>query len=768
MFLWNTGAVAKGGRPASKNPFLIATLALLPLASHAGDLEGRVVTSDGQAVSNASVTLEGLEQSTRTDNRGHFHLEDIPAGRYLVRIRSENSQTSEYAVVRESGVTDIDILFDAVLDDIIVRSSPFAGIGKLDLAQPVELISGDDLNALKEASIGETLSNQLGVSSTYGGPAAGRPVIRGLSGNRVRVQQDGIGSMDVSALSPDHAVSIEPLLIDAVEIVKGPATLLYGNGAFGGVVNLEDSRIPDEQALSAYEGSFELRTDTAASEQTAVLRIDGGAGKLAWHADAFTRTTDDVEIPAASESLALRTLEALEEGTAIESGEGDHLENSDIDAEGGAFGLSWVDGEDHFGASISTYRSNYGVPGHAHEEEPLAAAGEAEEEEGVRIDLEQTRMDVKGRFLEPWRGIESLKLRVGRNDYTHREIEDGAVGTVFENDAVDARLELVHLPINGWRGAYGLQLTQRDFAATGAEAYVPPTEADTLGIFLVEEKEIGPGRFEIGARLETQDQKPQTGPEQDDTARSLSAGYVWRTAEQWNLGINLTQAERIPDIEERYSNGPHLATLQYEIGNPDLGKETANNIDLTLRKHQGRVTWTLNLFRNSVDDFIYLARTGTELDGLPVAVYTQADATLEGFETELETSLWEKAGSELSLRVFADETTGQLDAGGMLPRIPPRRFGAGLDFKSTAWAAGLKATQHDEQDDTAMLELPTEAYLMVDASVSYRLLGRHLDWEVFLRASNLLDEEARRHASFLKDLAPLPGRNFTLGLRGAF
>ncbi|MDX1444508.1 MAG: TonB-dependent receptor, partial [Gammaproteobacteria bacterium] len=637
---------------------------------HAGDLEGRVITSGGQPVSNARVILEGLEQDTRTDNRGHFHLEDIPAGNYLVRIRSANSETAEYVVINDTGVTDIDILFDAVLDDIVVRSSPFAGVGRLDLAQPVELISGDDLNALKEASIGETLSNQLGVSSTYGGPAAGRPVIRGLSGNRVRVQQDGIGSMDVSALSPDHAVSIEPLLIDAVEIVKGPATLLYGNGAFGGVVNLEDSRIPDQQALSPYEGSFELRADTAASEQTAVVRVDGGEDNFAWHADAFTRSTDNVEIPGASESFVLRQQEALEAGTAIEEGEAGHLDNSDIDAEGGAFGLSWVNGDDHFGAAISTYRSNYGVPGHAHESDPLAAPAE---EEGVRIDLEQTRLDLKGRFIEPWRGLESIKLRAGRNDYIHREIEDGAVGTVFENDAVDARVEMVHLPIMAWRGAFGLQYSQRDFAAIGAEAYVPPTRADTLGVFLVEEREVGPGRFEIGGRLETQDQQPQAAAKQSDTATSLSAGYVWRAAEQWNLGLNLTQAERIPDIEERYSNGPHLATLQYEIGNPDLGKETANNVDLTLRKHQGRLTFTLNLFRNAVDDFIYLARTGSELDELPVAVYTQADATLEGFETELETRLWERSGSELSLRIFADETRGTLDAGGNLPRIPPRR-----------------------------------------------------------------------------------------------
>lgn len=739
-------------------------------AAFAGDLEGRVMTSDGRPVSNATVTLEGTDIIARTDARGHFHIENIDAGQYLVRINRKGESTTEAASVSETGITELEVRFDVALEEVIVQYSPFADRSLLEMSQPVELLSGDELNQLKEASIGETLANQLGVSSTYGGPATGRPVIRGLTGNRVRVQQSGIGSLDVSALSPDHAVSIEPLLIDTVEIVKGPATLLYGNGAFGGVVNLEDSRIPDEAALSPINGAFELRGDTAANERTGVIRVDGGhdmdKGSFAWHADVFRRSADDVEIPAASESFALREQEGIESGEPIESGEGGTLENSNMDTEGGAFGASWIGENGFFGAAISTYRSNYGVPGHAHEEAPAPLPGA--EPEGVRIDLEQTRYDIKSRFDTPFEGIESLKFRLGYNNYTHREIEDGMVATTFDNDALDARVELVHAAIDGWRGAFGVQVNDRDFAATGDEAYVPPTTSSGYGLFLVEEKEIGPGRFEIGGRIETQDQDPENGPSQSDTAYSISTGYSWRVSEDYRLGTNLTRAQRMPDIEERYSNGPHLATLQYEIGDPDLGQETANNIDLNLRRHKGSLNWTINLFYNRVDDFIYLANTGAELDGLPVFVYTHADAVLKGYEAEIETAVWSEGSSEIKLRLFSDQTRGTLVDGGNLPRIPPRRAGVGLEYMSVSWTAGLKATHHARQDDIAELELPTDSYTMLDANVSYRLLSAHIDWDIFLRATNLLDEEARRHTSFLKDLAPLPGRNFTLGVRGSF
>lgn len=744
---------------------LAAIVGSLATPVTAGELEGRVLGKNGSGVANAFVLIEGTNFTAVSDGRGHFHFDDLPEGRYTVVVTSDSGSRSSGTVdVPTSGEARIELELSAALEKVVVRSSALSGRGMLDLSQPVDLLSQDDLDSLTEASIGETLSNQLGVNSTYGGPASGRPVIRGLSGSRVRVQQDGIASLDVSALSPDHAVPVEPLLVDSVEIVKGPATLLYGNGAFGGVINMNDGRIPEEQAIAPVSGALELRADTAADERTGVLRVDGGLGRLAWHADAFRRKTSDVEIPSSAESLA----QLASEGEAAEySTDSTLLENSEIESSGGAFGASWITESGFIGASVSNYTSNYGVPGHAHEEE--GAAGEAAHGEGgVRIDLGQTRYDFKAQYDEPLPGLERFKLRVGTNDYTHTELEGDEVGTIFNNDEVDGRIEMTHAPLAGWRGAFGIQVRDRDFSALGDEAYIPPTTSDALGVFLVEEREFDAWRVELGARVDNQNQQAEGRAEIGDTTSSLSAGAVYRYDEQASLGINLARAQRAPEIEERFSNGPHLATQQFEIGNPFLEAETANNIDLTWKKTGAGLRWTVNLFHNSVTDFIYLENTGAELDGLPVNRYTQADATLSGYEAEISFPLNEANGGEWRGRVFSDYTRGKLDDGGNLPRIPPMRLGAQVDYSSSLLTFGMKAVHHAEQDETAALELPTESYTMVDADVSVDILGTHLDWTVFVRANNLLDEEARRHTSFLKDLAPLPGRNVTLGVRGRF
>ena len=741
----------------------------LSTPAFAGDLEGRVLGKNGDGVANAFVLVQGTDLTAVTDGRGHFHFDDIPEGNYTVVVTGKDGSRSQGRVdVPASGEATIELELSLLLDRVVVSSSAL-GRGTLDLSQPVDLLNRDDLDSLTEASIGETLSNQLGVNSTYGGPATGRPVIRGLSGSRVRVQQDGIASLDVSALSPDHAVPIEPLLVDSVEIVKGPATLLYGNGAFGGVINMNDGRIPEERAIAPVEGALELRADTVADERTGVLRVDGGKGNFAWHADTFRRQTGDVEIPSSPESL----VQLAEEGEAGEYSSASHtLENSAIESSGGAFGASWITESGFIGASVSNYNSNYGVPAHApHEEEGHAGEEEHHDEHGeggVRIDLGQTRHDLKAQFDDPFSGFERIKVRVGSNEYRHVELEGGEIGTIFNNDELDGRIELTHAPLAGWRGAFGVQVRDRDFSAIGDEAYIPPTTADAFGAFLVEEREFDAWRIELGVRMDNQNQQAQGFAEIGDTTSSLSAGAVYRYADQASMGINFARAERAPEIEERFSNGPHLATQQVEIGDPSLQEETANNIDLTWKRTGQGLRWTVNLFYNQVSDFIYLENTGIEMDELPVARYTQADAILSGYEAEISMPLNETNGGEWRGRLFSDYTRGKLDDGGYLPRIPPMRLGAQVDYTSSFMTFGMKATHHMEQDDTAAFELPTDGYTMLDADVSFDIRSTHLDWTVFLRANNLLDEEARRHTSFLKDLAPLPGRNVTLGVRGRF
>lgn len=743
---------------------LAAVTAVSAFPLLAGEIEGRVLAIGGMPHSGARITLKEQGLETTSDARGHFHFEAVEAGDYTLEIDIKGDREIRRVSVNESGSTEARIVVGTRLPRVEVSASAF-GRTALELTQPVEIISGDDLKMLSQASIGETLSSQLGVTSTYFGPASGRPVIRGMTGNRVRVQEDGISSMDASALSPDHAVAIEPLLVDSVEIVKGPATLLFGNGAFGGVINMKDGRIPEELPVAALTGAVELRGDTAADESTGVVRLDGGDGKqFAWHVDAFRRKTGEVEIPSGAESEILHQAE----GHVGEEDQGHgHLENSDMETLGGAIGGSWIGENGLFGLSVSRFLSDYGVPGHAHEEAVVDPAL-PEEHGGVRIDLRQTRYDLKGQRDNPISGIESAKFRAGYNDYRHQEIEEGVVATTFMNKEYDARLEMVHVPLAGWRGAFGLQANDRDFAATGEEAYVAPAKSQSIGLFLVEEREFDDWRVELGGRFETQDQDAEGFTSRSDSAFSLSSGVVRKIGPAQSLGINLTRAQRMADIEERYANGPHLATLQYEIGDPALDVETARNIDLTWRKAGDGLRWTVNWFYNRVEDFIYLQNTGVELDGLPVTVYSQNDAVLKGYEAEIIFPLLQDNGSTLDMRLFSDYTRGTLIDGGNLPRIPPLRVGAGFDYSSTIWTAGIQAVRYDEQTETAAFELPTEGYTLLDASISYRIFTPHIDWNIFLRGSNLLDEEARRHTSFLKDLAPLPGRNFTLGVRAGF
>lgn len=741
----------------------LAALGAAAFSAQAGDIEGRVSSVGGQPQSGAVVRIKGTSLQQTTDARGHFHFDGLTAGVHTLEVETGGDRETREIEVPESGVVSINIEIGVQLAQVEISASAF-GTRELDLAQPVEIISRDELRLLAQPSIGETLSSQLGVTATWFGPAAGRPVVRGLTGSRVRMQQDGISAMDVSALSPDHAVALEPLLVDSVEVVKGPATLLYGNGAFGGVINMNDSRIPEQAPFAAWSGMAELRGDTAANERAIVARADGGNARFAWHMDAFSRQGDDVEIPVAAESKRLHE----DHEHADEAAGGDFvLENSDYETVGGALGASLLGENGFLGFSVSRYESDYGIPGHVHPE------GEEEEtahgdDHGVRVDLRQTRYDIKGRRDNPFAGIETLKFRAGYNDYRHDEVEDGVIATTFTNREFDSRLEMVHGPLAGWRGAFGIQLNRRDFSALGEEAYIAPAESVSLGVFLVEEREFGDWRAEVGGRFERQRQDAEGFAARDDDAFSVSGGLVRRLDEQQSLGINLTRAQRIADIEERYANGPHLATLLHEIGNPGLGKETANNIDLTWRKRGDGINWTANLFYNRVNDFIYLEYTDEEIDALAVARQTQADAVLKGFEAELVLPLLADAGTRLDLRLFSDYTRGTLVDGGNLPRIPPLRFGAGLDYVSSQWTAGIEAVHYAEQDRTAQHELPTDAYTMLNASISWRVLHYHTDWDFFLRASNLLDEEARRHSSFVKDLAPLPGRNFSFGIRAGF
>lgn len=642
------------------------------------------------------------------------------------------------------------------VEEIVVTAAPL-GRAADDLTQPVTVLADDELTRKVEASIGETLANELGVSTTYFGPVAGRPVIRGQAGPRVTVLEDGVGALDVSDLSPDHAVSVEPLFADRIEVIRGPATLLYGSGAAGGVVNVIDNRIPEALTASPVSAALEIRGDTAAEERAVAARMDGSIGMFAWHFDAVDRQTRNIDIP------GFATADPADRPADEASGT---LLNSFSESLAYAGGASLVGDRGFIGVSLSRYESDYGLPGpeEAAADDPLVA-------EGPFIELEQTRFDLRSEytFAGPF---ETLRLRFGQNDYEHTEIEPtGEAGTRFENDAWEARIELEHTPLGNWRGALGLQVADRDFSALGDEAFVPPTRSKSQGLFLLEERRFDNGRLEIGARLESLEHAPFGSlPTYDETAVSVAAGITWDFLADYELNVNLSRSERNPDAAELYSNGPHLATGLFEVGllvqSADaVEQEVATNLDVSVHHHHGGAyTWEIGVFYNDIANYIFRSETATVEAGLPLTPYVQQDARFYGYEAEIEVQLGQSSG--WSTRWFTDYVRARTDQG-FLPRIQPRRFGAELRYVTTQLSTGMQAIWHAEQDDISSFQ--TGSFTLLNADLIYRVEDRGpLDWQIFLKGSNLLDEEARRSTSFRAAFVPLPGISLHAGLRAFF
>ena len=650
---------------------------------------------------------------------------------------------------------------EEVVEEIIVTANPL-GRAADDLTQPALILGEEELLKKSANSIGETLANELGMSTTYFGPVAGRPIIRGQDGPRVAVLDGGLSTMDIADISPDHAVPIEPLFAERIEILRGPATLLYGSSAAGGVVNVIDSRIPDTRQEQPLSGAMELRGDTASEELAAAARLDGSAGTLAWHVDGFKRDSGNIEIPGFATADPEERPDDEVKGRVI---------NSDGDAEGYAGGLSWI-GEGAFvGASVSRYETTYGLPGPEEGEEeegdpdvPLIAAGPF-------IELEQTRVDLHG-AVELAGVLESLRFKVAHNDYQHQEIEPtGEVATTFENDAWEGRIEMVHAPLAGFRGSFGLQVSDRGFSAVGAEAFVPATDSQSYGVFLLEEYGFEWGLIDFGMRVETAEHKPDGGlPTYDKTALSAAIGLNWDFAEEYDFTANLSRSERNLGPEELYSNGAHLATGLFEIGllaneGGNVGQEVSNNLDVAAHHHGETVDWHVGVFYNDVADYVFRVATDDEIDGLPVTPYLQADTEFYGIEAELLLAL---AGpdSGWNLRLFTDYVRGKADDED-LPRIQPLRVGAELGFTNESWSGGIEAVYHAQQNDIDSFQ--TRDFTMLNANVVLHLNDQGpVVWDVFMRGTNLLDEDARRSTSFRAAFVPLPGVSLHAGIRARF
>jgi iron complex outermembrane receptor protein len=626
-----------------------------------------------------------------------------------------------------------------------------------ETAQPAALLSGDDLIKQRSISLGETLSSQPGVSATYFGPQASRPVIRGIGGERVQMYEDGGAALDASSLSNDHSVTIDPLLADRIEVVRGPATLLYGNGASGGLVNVITSRIPETVPQKDIGGALELRGDSATDERAGAARLDGGSGHWAWHVDGHKSETDDVRIPDFALSRELRA-QLAGEGEPVDDMR-DRLTNSSSDTYGGAVGGSYIGDQGFIGLGASLYDTDYGLPD---------STGEI----GAHIAMRQKHYDLKAELRDLSDFVTTMRVRSSYSDYTHGEIEDtGEVGTLFNQKGSDTRVVFDHAPLGGWRGTFGVQYRDVDLDVTGEEALLPRSQTKNTGVFVFEERSFGALHIETGARLEQQkiDVASETLPNYDKNAVSASLGGVYKLTDDYAVALNVTSTQRHPTATELYADGPHVAAQRFEIGDTTLKRERATTFDLGLRKTAGDWTGSLTAFRSDYSRFIYAALTGEvagDADPLPVAQYSQRDADFTGFELELKPPAADLGFGVLSSRVVADYVRAKLkDGGGNVPQIPPMRIGGELTLDTGAFSSGLSVNWYDKQDKLGPEELPTDGYTMVNLDFSYRLPEGSHSMFFYVRGENLLDEDARRHSSPLKDVAPLPGRGIGAGVR---
>lgn len=653
------------------------------------------------------------------------------------------------------------------LEDIVVIST---GIKQSTAksAKPVTVLTGDQLRMKTGTTIGDTLKNELGITSQSFGAGVGSPVIRGQSGPRVRVMQNSLGNNDVSSLSPDHANGVEPILAERIEVLRGPSTLLYGNGAIGGVVNVIDNRIPEQVPDKLLGGAGEQRYDSATNETSSAVKLEGGKSGVAYHVDGFYRDQGNTHIGgSAIDEDAARSIDSSLD---IVNNPNGLIDNSKARSRGGSVGISKIGDAGLVGVSINSLEKNYGIP-------PDGSGGAP-----VTIDLNQTKYDFKGQLNRPFALAEKLRIKFGYTDYKHVEMDNGTPATTFLNKSYESRVELEHKPIGLLNGVMGFQSVNSQFSAIGAEALVPRTDLNSYGLFDVESFKIGDVTYELGARGEWQTITPENGNSLTYKPLSGSASALWDITDQHQVSLAFTHSQRAPQIQELFSNGVHEATHSYELGNAGLNKELSNNLDLGYRYNADWMAAELNLFHNWVNDYIYQQRTGSLFNEdaeafedvcsgtcIPVLESRQAAATFKGFEAKTVFPLMENRYGAVDLTLFGDYTRGTFEQGGNVPRMPPLRYGLQLSYEKNDWSTNARLTRGEAQNHAGEHDSNTPGYLLLDLGAQYRLASfGGSEMLLFAKGKNMLNENIRNSTSYLRNFAPEPGRSAEIGIRVSY
>lgn len=693
---------------------------------------------------------------------------------------------------------------------------------------PSQTLSGAELVHRRQGGLGETLAGLPGVHLDSFGGGASRPVIRGQTLPRVEILSDGAALFDVSSVSPDHAVTTDPLLLDAIEIIRGRAAIRHGGNAVNGAINLIDSKVPTKLPTTGLTGATELRYGTGDDEKTAVGRVTASMGHFAIHAEGVRRHADNYRVPSAYGANELP--DSFAENTSF------------------SFGTSWITSKGYIGAAFTRMKSNYGLPGHSHLngvchthdlDLHCAAHGGFDDPFGspdshtAQIQLRSDRVDIRADYDDMLPGLSHARLRLSHTDYAHDEIDGDKLFTRYTNKVWDGRVELTHQPVLGFTGMLGAQYTDGTFSGINVEdlhvpfpenAYglVPPYYHLTrnVGLFLSERRSFGSVDLEFAVRKdwrkmrvpapkflatltpeyesmfaewygnewrqtiesEAVDSFFAKNPTTKHNPFSASLGGIWNLGQGYSVGLSLGHTERAPNVRELYARGNNLATNSYELGlavdNPIFkeGKrpvgdvlESTDSVDLTFRKTGGPLDAEIGVFYQDVSDYIFARLIETE-NATGVAhnflAYTAANVRFAGIDGQASCQVTPAA----RITVFGDYVHARMKSSDdHLPRIPRGRLGARYERNWGPLSADLEVSRTFGQRRIASYETETAGYNIVNATLAYRLaMGTRNSVELYARGTNLTNELAFAHTSFVKNQSPLRGRSIAFGVRHAF
>lgn len=796
---------------------LSTTLLFAPITVLANDVTGVIVDAQNKPIANASIEIVNSQKNATSNAAGQFTLTDLPSGAIELHVTADQFVHQNVDMNITGDMNNVNVQLQASSLEIIdVFASPFHA-SVIESSLPVTVLAGDALRLAQTSTLGETLNNQVGVHSSFFGGVASSPIIRGLDGPRVMITQNGLDASDVSRVGADHIVAAESATAQQIEVLRGPATLFYGSGAIGGVVNVVDERIPQTNETKA-------RVLVSNSSVNSGKNISGagqlGLGDIVLYADGVWRDAD-----------AYKAQNIIEE--------------TQFEGTGFTLGASYLLDNGFVGLSYENTDRQYGLPGHAHDEhdDHEDDADHLDEEHSVYSDMQQDRVQLLSDLYFDDMFFSKVSTKFSYTDYTHAEIEEGLVGTRFNNTTSEGKLTLLHQPMSGWKGGISIHGKYSDFDAVGEEAFTPASSTRMLGLALMEEKHIGNVLLQLGARVERvnisaehiefdpeifaeghhdevsesaavdgamddslvddhADHLQEFDFDQTFTPVSISAGAVWEFTNGYNIGVSLARAQRAPSSAELLANGLHIGTGNYEIGTVyelhehvgetelelrehDLELETSNNIDFTFRKFSGDLGLIFNVFYNRVDNYYFEDDLGfgiaadhahdeeevtmdadehADEELAPVFLFTPQDVELYGIEAQVNYAL----NSNWKIAAQGDWIRGRLQDGGNLARIPPKRLSSTITYNANNWDTSVAVKHVFNQSKITSLETQTPSYTMLDVNSNIYLSQGKWDWVAYLKIENVTDELAYVHQSFLKDITPLPGRNFVVGIRGEF